>query len=234
MTLAITRRSAGDNFHSERRARADAQLWEPDAIVIHVTEGDRASVRSWFGLDASDVSAHYMVCTDGTIDQFVDESSVAFHAGRVLRPTAPLVIERAGINPNLWTIGIEHEGDGKHELTPRQRAASLDLIADIRRRRPKIVADRRHIFGHHEVYAAKECPGAIDVDRLVGEMQGTVAPSIRSPRPLVVWSEFANDWLIVTRVVDDREWYFTPLTAVRRGTVTRAQTPLSAMPLVSP
>lgn len=232
MTLAITRRSAGDNFHSERRARPDTQLWEPDAIVIHVTEGNRDSVRDWFGNDGSDVSAHYMVCTDGTIDQFVDEASVAFHAGRVLNPTAALVLERAGVNPNLWTIGIEHEGDGKHELTPKQRAASLELQADIRRRRPAILADRRHIFGHHEVFAAKTCPGAIDVDRLVADLRAMSAP--RPPQPILVWSEFANDWLIVTRVVRDTEWYFVPMKTIGRVPVTRAQTPLSAMPLVAP
>jgi N-acetyl-anhydromuramyl-L-alanine amidase AmpD len=224
MTLTITRRSAGDNFHA---GRAGTTI---DMIVIHVTEGNRSSVRDWFGNDGSDVSAHYQVCTDGTIDQFVDENDTAFHAGRVLNPTAPLVLARPGVNPNLYAIGIEHEGDGRHELAPKQRAASLELQLDICRRRPAIALSRRHIVGHHEVFAAKTCPGAIDVDRLVAELQ-SIAPSASRPvPPLVVWSEFANDWLVVTRVVSDSEWYFTPLSAVRRGTITRAQTPLSAMP----
>lgn len=224
MTLAITRRSAGDNFHAGRSGT------DVDMLVIHVTEGDRGSVRSWFGLDASDVSAHYMVCTDGTIDKFVDENDTAFHAGRVLNPTAPLVLERPGVNPNLYSIGIEHEGDGQHELGPKQRAASLELILSIARRRPGIALDRRHIVGHHEVYAAKTCPGAINVDRLVAELQSAAPASNRPTQPTLVWSEFAKDWLVVTRVVSDTEWYFVPLTAVRRGTITRAQTPLSAMP----
>jgi N-acetylmuramoyl-L-alanine amidase len=224
MTLAITRRSAGDNFHAGRSGTAI------DMLVIHVTEGNRDSVRDWFANDGSDVSAHYHVCTDGTIDQFVDEEDTAFHAGRVLHPTAPLVLERPGVNPNLYAIGIEHEGDGKHELAPRQRAASLELILDICRRRPGIKLSRRHIVGHHEVYAAKTCPGAIDVDRLVAELQ-SVAPSATRPSPpQLVWSEFANDWLVVTRVVRDTEWYFVPLKTIGRVPVTRAETPLSAMP----
>lgn len=222
--MIITRRSAGDNFHSGREGHA------VDMLVVHVTEGDRDSVRSWFGLDRSDVSAHFMVCTDGTIDQFVREDDTAFHAGRVLNPTAPLVLERRGVNPNLYSIGIEHEGDGSHELTAPQRAATLELMQDICRRRG-IPIDRRHIVGHHEVFAAKSCPGAISVDRLVAELQGRV-PGPAPARPVLVWSEFSNDWLVVTRVVSDTEWYFAPLSAVRRGSVTRATTPLSAMPLV--
>lgn len=227
MTLAITRRSAGDNY---RVGRGGAVV---DMVVVHVTEGDRHSVRSWFALDRSDVSAHYLVCTDGTIDQFVDESDTAYHAGRVLDPTAPLVLERPHQNPNSFSVGIEHEGDGRHELAPKQRAASLELMLDIRRRHPAIALSRRHIVGHHEIYAAKTCPGAINVDRLVGELQAIAGVSDVA-RPLVVWSAHANDWLVVTRVVKDDEWYFVPLSAVRRGTITRAGTPLSAMPLVRP
>jgi N-acetylmuramoyl-L-alanine amidase len=224
MTLAITRRSAGDNFHAGRAGTAI------DMLVIHVTEGNRDSVRDWFANDGSDVSAHYQVCTDGTIDQFVAEDDTAFHAGRVLNPTAPLVLERPGINPNLYAIGIEHEGDGKHELAPKQRAASLELQLDICRRRPGIKLSRRHIVGHHEVYAAKTCPGAIDVDRLVAELQSAAPHALRPSPPQLVWSEFANDWLVVTRVVRDTEWYFVPLKTIGRVPVTRAETPLSAMP----
>lgn len=224
MTIAITKRDASDNWHAGR------QTWTPDAIVIHVTEGDRASVRSWFALPASDVSAHYMVCTDGTIDQFVDEADTAFHAGRVRNPTAPLVIERAGSNPNLWTIGIEHEGDGQHELTAKQRASSLELMNSLRARWPKILADRRHIIGHHEVYAPKSCPGAINVDRLVAELAGTT-----KARPVVVWSPYLQDWLVVTQIVSDLDWEFVPYSRIRRSEVaTHATTPLSAMPLVAP
>lgn len=223
--MNLTRRSAGDNFHAGRQGH------DVDMIVIHVTEGNRSSVRDWFGNDGSDVSAHYQVCTDGTIDQFVDESDTAFHAGRVLNPTAPLVLERPGVNPNLYSIGIEHEGDGKHALTSAQRSASLELIRDIQRRRPGVRTSRRHIVGHHEVYAAKTCPGAIDVPSLVAELAlGGFIPA----RPLLVWSNTVGDWLVVTKVISDTDWEFVSLSAARRGSAMRATTPLSRMPLVAP
>lgn len=137
-----------------------------DLIVIHVTEGDANSVVSWFSNPAADVSAHYMVRKDGVVVQFVDEADTAWHAGRVVEPTAELVIEREGWNPNGYSIGIEHEGDGTHEIDGAQRASSIELIQDIAQRH-SIPIDRTHIVGHHEIFKPKTCPGGIDVDQLV-------------------------------------------------------------------
>ena len=142
----------------------------PDCIVIHVTEGDAHSVRAWFKDPAANVSAHYMVTKTGEVVHFVHEYDTAWANGRVDHPTAALVLERATINPNWWTISIEHEGDGTHELTDPQRAASLALMRDIQTRHHRITFDRRHILGHREIYSLKTCPGAIDVDRLVEEL----------------------------------------------------------------
>lgn len=141
-----------------------------DCIVIHVTEGDARSVRSWFHDAAASVSAHYMVEKDGTVVHFVHEYDTAWANGRVDHPTARLVKERRESNPNWWTISIEHEGDGTHELTDPQRAATLALIRDIQTRHHAITFDRDHIVGHHEIYSLKTCPGAISVDRLVQEL----------------------------------------------------------------
>lgn len=141
-----------------------------DCIVIHVTEGDARSVRAWFHDPAASVSAHYMVQKNGDVVHFVHENDTAWANGRVVNPTAQLVLDRPGSNPNWWTISIEHEGDGKHELTGIQRAASLALMQDIKSRHPRITFDRKHILGHHEIYAPKTCPGAISVDRLVKEL----------------------------------------------------------------
>jgi N-acetyl-anhydromuramyl-L-alanine amidase AmpD len=138
--------------------------------VIHVTEGDERSVRAWFHDPAANVSAHYMVTKAGEVVHFVHEYDTAWANGRVDHPTAKMVLERAPSNPNNWTISIEHEGNGKEELTTPQRAASLALIRDIQTRHHLILSDRRHIVGHHEIYSLKPCPGAISVDRIVNEL----------------------------------------------------------------
>lgn len=145
----------------------------PDMITIHVTEGNAQSVRSWFNAPVANVSAHYMVCVDGSIEQFVDEDDTAWVNGRIDHPTAALVLERPGVNPNLFTIGIEHEGTGKQPLTALQREASVSLIRDIAIRRC-IPITRRHVVGHREIFSLKSCPGAIDVDELVRLARGSV------------------------------------------------------------
>lgn len=195
-----------------------------DAIVIHVTEGSADAVRSWFNAPEAKVSAHYMVTTAGEIVQFVHEADTAWHAGRVDHPTAEIVGEHKGRNPNDWTIGIEHEGDGSHELTEPQRAASIALIRDICQRR-HIPLDRHNIVGHREIYSLKTCPGAIDVDRLVAE---AVALQVRPDPPRVVYSSYLNDWLIVTRVLSDTHWFYVRVSNLSKsGTV--ATVPLSGM-----
>lgn len=161
--MNITQDPLSTNYKSGRHSE-----YPIDLIVIHVTEGDAASVVSWFNNPQADVSAHYLVRKDGRVIQFVDEEDTAWHAGRVDHPTAAIVIERAPANPNGYAIGIEHEGDGHHELTDAQRASSVALIRDICTRRA-IPIDRSHIVGHHEIYSLKTCPGAISVDRLVSE-----------------------------------------------------------------
>ena len=140
-----------------------------DAIVIHVTQGSAASVRSWFNDPSANASTHYMVTRAGGIVQFVREQDKAWGNGRKNRPTSALVLERINTNPNDWTISIEHEGTGKEELTDIQRIASVWLIRDIARRNPRIGLNRRQILRHQEIFSLKTCPGKISVDRLVQE-----------------------------------------------------------------
>lgn len=216
----------GDNFRVGRREKVAG-------IADHVTEGTAASVISWFNTPAADVSSHYMVQKDAKIVQFVEEADEAWAQGRVHNPTAKLVLDRPGKNPNSYLISIEHEGDGSHDLTDAQRTASAELHADIARRHG-FPLDRTHVIGHHEVYDLKSCPGKIDLDRLVNEAQTflTAPPSgvVVPPPPTLVYSEFFHDWLIVVRRVSDHDWYFVPVKDIgTRITPTKAQTPLSAM-----
>jgi hypothetical protein len=233
VTFAITRRSAGDNWQAGR-TDPFGTVWTPDQIVIHVTEGNRHSVRDWFGNDAVDLSAHDMICTDGAVDEFVDGKDTAWHAGRVQGPTAPLVLERTDrrtrsgyVNPNFYSIGIEHEGTGKKDLTPAQFTSSVARIR-YHAARWGIPITRRHVVGHHEIFSAKSCPGAINVDALVLAAAGKT-----TARPVVVWSKALADWLIVTRIDSDADWYFVPMKQVRAGRPIKAGARLSAMPLTA-
>ncbi len=130
----------------------------PEAIVIHVIVGSLASADSWFNDPVASVSAHYGVGRGGAVHQYVKEEDTAFHAGIVVNPTASLVLSRPKVNPNFYTIGIEHEGQPDDDWTSEQGVASSALIANIAARW-SIPIDSDHVIGHHTVRASKPCPG---------------------------------------------------------------------------
>lgn len=167
-----------------------------------------------------------MVRKDGNVDRFVSEDDEAWAQGRVDKPTARVVLEHPGVNPNSYCISIEHEGDGQHDLTDAQRASSVQLIREIAGRYG-LPIDRDTVIGHNEIFSKKTCPGAIDVDRLVNEAAGEATVARSSP-PLIVWSDYANDWLLVTRYKSDTDWSYQPVSTMKGGI--KASTPLSQMP----
>jgi len=160
------------------------QGYTPIAIVIHIMEGTIGGTDSWFGSPKSQVSAHYGVGTNGEVHRYVLETNVAWHAGRVNNPTWKLIKTGGNgyvINPNLYTVGIEHEGDEHSEWTDEMYASSSSLIADISQRWG-IPLDRDHIIGHHEIYSIKACPGQkVDFDHLIMLATNKVNPSQAVP-----------------------------------------------------
>lgn len=201
--------------------------WTPDRIGIHVTEGSESATESWFDNESSDVSSHFIVSKVGGIKQEVLMKDTAWTQGRVNNPTAKIVLARQNVNPNYYFISIEHEGNGLEDLTDVQRNASAWLINFIRSNYPKIQLDRDYIIGHHEIYRLKTCPGKIDIDKLIGVAKQLEGNKMLKPR--IVWSDYFKDYLIITKVVSDTEWYFTPFKQLTALSSLRAQAPLSTM-----
>lgn len=138
------------NFWTGRKGYA------PELIVIHIMDGTLSGTDSWFANIASQVSAHYGIGKNGEIHQYVKEEDSAWHAGRIDAPDAKLV--KQNVNPNLYTIGIEHEGSSKDVWTEEMKQASAALIQEICQRF-KIPIDREHIIGHYQIYSKKpDCP----------------------------------------------------------------------------
>ncbi len=132
--------------------------YHPELIVIHVIVGSLLSADRWFNNPAASVSAHYGVGCDGQVHQYVAETDTAFHAGIVVNPDCELVMSRPNMNPNYYSIGIEHEGQPGDPWTDQQAAASAALIAEIAQRW-NIPIDDQHVIQHHEIRASKTCPG---------------------------------------------------------------------------
>lgn len=131
------------------------------AIVNHITAGSFPGCLSWLCDTRAKASAHYMVTRAGEIYQLVKDSDTAWHAGRVDRPTWGKIIKKAGIyiNPNKYTLGIEHEGQPYQPLTEAQYQATL-WLHKLLVKKYNIPVDDDHIIGHYRIYAMKpNCPG---------------------------------------------------------------------------
>ena len=132
--------------------------YRPEAVVIHIMDGTLVGTDSLFANHDSQVSAHYGVGKNGEVHQYVQENDTAWHAGRVDAPVWKLI--RPNLNPNLYTIGIEHEGRPNDIWPEEMKRVSASLIREICQRW-QIPIDRNHIVGHFEIFSKKpNCPAS--------------------------------------------------------------------------
>lgn len=82
-------------------------------MVNHITDGGDPT--GWFANPASQVSAHFTALRSGVLVQHVRVEDQAFVNGVVTAATLPAVFP-AGVNPNAYSIGIEHEGRPEDNL----------------------------------------------------------------------------------------------------------------------
>jgi len=145
-----------------------------EAVVIHVIDGSQQACDETFLNRTLDLkrSAHYSIGRTGTIHQYVDEQDTAFHCGVVDQPTWQGLKRGPDgkvINPNFFTIGIEHEGRADDPWPDAMYAASAELLSDISSRYPALgQLSRRNVVMHREIRASKSCPGSqADLARLI-------------------------------------------------------------------
>lgn len=128
-------------------------------VVIHWIVGKLAAADATFQDPKRIASAHYGV-GNKVIHQYVKEEDTAYHAGN--------------LTVNRQSIGIEHEGGPDLPISEETYKTSAQLVADICRRYA-IPVDRTHIIKHSEVKAT-QCPGTLDIDRLVSMVGSILAP----------------------------------------------------------
>lgn len=103
---------------------------------------------------ASILSAHYVVGQDGRIAQLVSEDDTAYHAGKY--------------DVNLRSVGIEHEAGPAMPPTDALYAASAQLHRAIADRHGLALEVGTTVLPHHAIVPT-ECPGTLDLDRIVRE-----------------------------------------------------------------
>ena len=141
------------------------------AIVDHVTAGAFPGCLPWLQNPTSQASAHYIITKLGRIIQLVKEGDKAWHAGSVNKPNWSLY---DGTNPNLYTLGIEHEGQSRESLTEPQYQSTLFLHKELSLKYG-IPIDTDHIIGHYRIDSVNRpnCPGVgFPWDRLFKDLEG--------------------------------------------------------------
>lgn len=145
-----------------------------EALVIHIMAGSLVGTDDWFSRTESQVSAHYGIGLSGEIHQYVQEENQAWHAGKIVPPTSWKLL-KPGVNPNAYTIGIEHEGQDLSKGSEAQLNASAGLIR-VLATKYGIVLDRDHIVGHYQIKSSKpNCPATDKsiIDKLIERAKGT-------------------------------------------------------------
>lgn len=131
---------------------------KPEIIVIHIMDGSLKGTDEWFANPISQVSSHYGVGLNGEIHQYVHDEDTAWANGQVINPASKFVLSRPKVNPNLYSLSIEHEG---HDLSKAPQQQLWSTVALIRLFIVKygIPCDREHIIGHNEIKSTKpNCP----------------------------------------------------------------------------
>lgn len=198
------------NYNPGRVDKA-GNTYKPLAIINHIMEGTLTGTDDWFNQTASQVSSHYGVGRNGEVHQYVKEEDTAWANGRKLAPDQAWLDNFPAVNPNLWTISIEHEGYPNQELTPEQTAASIELQRNIAAKW-NIPIDDTHITGHFRIdsQGKKDCPGPhfpwdeiLSALKPAPQQQEETEVSEYKPIPCPDWAKATVDKLVAKGKLTD-------------------------------
>jgi N-acetylmuramoyl-L-alanine amidase len=116
-------------------------LRKPNFVVIHHTAQNACEqTLKTFTLERTKVSAHYVICKDGTVHHMLNDYMRAWHGG----------IGSWGNNTDLnsSSIGIEIDNNGFEPFEPAQITSLLKLLAQLENKY-QIPVD--HFVGHSDI-----------------------------------------------------------------------------------
>jgi len=161
----------------------------PLIIVNHISEGSASSCINWFTTPNNKVSStHFLVGKDGSIYQFVPIEEMAWGNGlksEGIKSSKLKIIKEKEVNPNLFSVSIEHEGiyhETKGALTKEQLDATIWLHGYIiqyvkDRYQTEIPINRDHILGHSDIDPTRKphCPGeGFPYDAIINKLNGFI------------------------------------------------------------
>ncbi len=168
---------------------------KPKAVVLHIATGPLTAIFPTFNNPKSSASSHFCVGKDGTIEQYVSLNDTAYAngirwlnrhwftpSGRLVRPTWKGLM--AGVNPNYYTISIEHEGQPEDKWTAQMYEADVKLLRWIGQQLGMKFTPHQTLIGHYEINPADRPndPGPnVNYDKIAQD--ANVRPSAPKPQP---------------------------------------------------
>jgi N-acetylmuramoyl-L-alanine amidase len=121
-------------------------LRKPNAVIIHHTaQKNCGETLKAFTTIKSQVSAHYLICKDGTLHHMLNDYLRAWHAGFAKWGSQSDI--------NSASIGIELDNDGKSFFTEAQLNCLLGLLAQLKKTHSIPAAN---FIGHADIAPARK------------------------------------------------------------------------------
>lgn len=146
-------RTAGRNYYWTLDNLINHRVGKPatvDKIVYHWIDGTLADADAVFANPAKQVSAHYAIEND-QVHQYVSLKDTAWHCG----------VGRV----NSESVGIEHSAQPGRDATDATYESSALLVVQVAQSFGKRVDDFQHL--KHNQVLATQCPGTLDIGRIV-------------------------------------------------------------------
>jgi N-acetyl-anhydromuramyl-L-alanine amidase AmpD len=162
------------------------------AVVIHIAAGSMMGIFPTFNDPNRLASAHFAVAKNGTIEQYVSIDDTAYGVGMrfkdgnwynprgiLAKPTWTGL--QPPLNPNLYTISIEHEGQPGDQWTSQMYDANNRLLQWIAKQCNLNYVPRQTLIGHFEIDPVDRpyCPGPnVHWDQIAADANGTATSNL--------------------------------------------------------
>ncbi len=161
------------------------------AVVMHIAAGRMAAVFPTFNDTNRPASAHFCVGKDGAIEQYLSMDDTAYAnglrykdnqwftgGGKAVKPSWTGLVPN--VNPNLYTISIEHDGQPEDKWTPEMYAANNRLLQWIAKQTGFKYIVHDTLIGHHELNPIDRpnCPGPnVEWERMANDANAGPIPA---------------------------------------------------------
>jgi N-acetyl-anhydromuramyl-L-alanine amidase AmpD len=161
------------------------------SVVMHVSQGTMQSMIDWF-LGRSEATAHFGIGLDGKLYQFVSVHDSAFGNGASMRNgrwhdprghvIQPAWVDlRPEVNPNWYTISVEHAGFWRDPWTAEMDSTNTRLLIWLAQQFPSLApyVPGRTLIGHCDIspIERKNCPGpTVDYARIAAAANQGLEP----------------------------------------------------------